>query len=229
MLESEKEAESEDSILDSILPSFAIFWCDLGDFENGILISLLIFIIFYLIFEILSLLIHKGVIKIDYQNGLFYQIIVFTNIIFYILFKIYFALAIFLIFYSLGVIVQSPRNSTNESNESPLIDIENGLDDEWDKKKYELIVNIVLKIIWTIFLNRLIKIRFIIIEYLNKNYEENEEEEANDKENREKNEIQTSIYINNIEFNATIKLNEILYLHKIGYKGKEQLFKFKKI
>ena len=87
-----------------------------------------------------------------------------------------------------------------------------------------------LKIIWTIFLNRLIKIRFIIIEYLNKNYEENEEEdEPNNKENREKNEIQTSININNIEFNATIKLNEILYLHKIGYKGKEQLFKFKKI
>ena len=230
LLESEKEAESEDSILDSILPSFAIFWCDLGDFENGILISLLIFIIFYLIFETLSLLIHKGVIKIDYQNGLFYQIIVFTNIIFYILFKIYFALAIFLIFYSLGVIVQSPQNSTNELDELFLIDIENGLGDEWDKKKYELIVNIVLKIIWTIFLNRLIKIRFIIIEYLNKNYEENEEEdEPNNKENREKNEIQTSININNIEFNATIKLNEILYLHKIGYKGKEQLFKFKKI
>ena len=109
-----------------------------GDFENGILISLLIFIIFYLIFEILSLLIHKGVIKIDYQNGLFYQIIVFTNIIFYILFKIYFALAIFLIFYSLGVIVQSPRNSTNESNESPLIDIENGLDDKKKKKNMNL-------------------------------------------------------------------------------------------
>ena len=109
-----------------------------GDFENGILISLLIFIIFYLIFEILSLLIHKGVIKIDYQNGLFYQIIVFTNIIFYILFKIYFALAVLLIFYSLGVIVQTPRNSSNELNELFTIDIENGLDDEWDKKNMNL-------------------------------------------------------------------------------------------
>ena len=40
-----KEAENDDS--------FAIFWCDLGDFENGILISLLIFIILHLIFEII--------------------------------------------------------------------------------------------------------------------------------------------------------------------------------
>ena len=118
-----------------------------GDFENGILISLLIFIIFYLIFEILSLLIHKGVIKIDYQNGLFYQIILFINIIIYILFKIYFALAVLLIFYSLGVIlifyslgviVQTPRNSSNELNELFTIDIENGLDDEWDKKNMNL-------------------------------------------------------------------------------------------
>ena len=73
-----------------------------------------------------------------------------------------------------------------------------------------------IQLLWAIFLKCLIAIRFIIIEYLNKNYEENEDEdEPNNKENREKNEIQTSININNIEFNATIKLNEILYLHKI--------------
>ena len=77
-------------------------------------------------------------IKIDYQNGLFYQIILFINIIIYILFKIYFALAVLLIFYSLGVIVQTPRNSSNELNELFTIDIENGLDDEWDKKNMNL-------------------------------------------------------------------------------------------
>ena len=218
LIESEKEATNGDLILDSILSSFAIFWCDLGDFENGILISLLIIIILYLIFEIISLLIHKGLIKIDYQNGLFYQIILFTNMVFYILFKIYFALALFLIFYSLAAIIETPKNTSN------------GLSDEWDRKKYTLLVNIVIKIIWIFFLIMLTTIRFIIIEYLNKNYEENEdEEEGNDKENREKNEIQTSIIYNNFICNASVKLNETLYLQKIGYKGKVQLYKFKKI
>ena len=42
--------------------SFTDFWCNIGNFENGVLISYLIFIIIYLAFEIFSLLIHKNII-----------------------------------------------------------------------------------------------------------------------------------------------------------------------
>ena len=43
--------------------SFTNFWCNIGSFENGVLISYLIFIIIYIAFEIFSLLIHKKVIN----------------------------------------------------------------------------------------------------------------------------------------------------------------------
>ena len=73
----------------------------------------------------------------------------------------------------MAAIIETPKNTSN------------GLSDERDRKKYTIIVNIVVKIIWIFFLIMLTTIRFIIIEYLNKNYEENEDEdEPNNKENR---------------------------------------------
>ena len=74
-------------------------------------------------------------------------------------------------------------------------------------------------------------VKYHIIEYINKLYEESEDEEEqeNDIINTEKNEVTTSININNINYGTRVKLNDILYLQEIfgEYLGKK--FKFKKI
>ena len=105
------------------------------------------------------------------------------------------------------------------------------LNDQWNKKKYILIVNIVMKLFVLAFLCYLLNVKYAIIEYLNKNYEESEDddEEENNKKEIEKNEIISAININNLDYYARIKLNEILYLTQIGENVKERIFKFKKI
>ena len=54
----------------SNLSTFQRFWCDLAKVEVGVLVSFLIFLIIFILFEILSLLFHKGKITIfDINNG----------------------------------------------------------------------------------------------------------------------------------------------------------------
>ena len=107
-IELNKNPPSDLSGLDSALYGYNKFWVDFGNYENSILISFLIFLIFYLLFEILSLLIHKNIIKLDYNNGFFYNLLLLVNIGFYILFKIFFPLFFFLFIFSILVINKMP-------------------------------------------------------------------------------------------------------------------------
>ena len=132
--------------LESILPGYTQFWCDFGNFENGILVSFLIFTIFYLLFEIFSLLLHKSILSLSYQKGIFYQIILLTNIVFFFFFKIFFPLLLFSFIYSIFVLAKPPTASSSEYGsmyDNPILDV---LNDEWDKKKMKLITNLVFKI-----------------------------------------------------------------------------------
>ena len=158
-----------------------MLWAEFGDSENALLISFLIFVILFLCFEIFSLLLHKIVIKIDYQNGIFYKLILYINIVFFVLFKIYLPLIIFSFIYSIIVLFVSPHNSADRYSFIFGNGGEEFLNDQWNKKKYILIVNIVMKLFVLEFLRYLLNVKYAIIEYLNKNYEESEDDE--DEEN----------------------------------------------
>ena len=220
---------------DEILPTYVKFWCGIGDMEHDVLISLLIFIIIYIGFEVFSLLMHKIVINIDYNSGIFSRIILLANMAYYILFKIYLPLIVFLIIYTFVSIVYSPHDTFRQHDEifgtSFRNNIENELNKEWSKKKYLIIVNFILKFIFVSFMSFLINVKYNIIEYLNKTYEESEDEEEqkNNKINVEKNEVTTSININNAEYDTRIKLNDILYLQEIDSENNGKKFKFKKL
>ena len=224
---------SDSSGFDTILSTYAQFWCDFGDFESDTLISLLIFIIIYLGFEIFSLLIHKNVIKIDFNNGIFSKIILLTNIIFYVLFKIYLPLIVFLTVYTIVIFMYSPHDSSpkNLLAISFTSNVESALNEQWNKKKFFVITSFFLKFFFIPFVVLLIRVKYHIIEYLNKLYEESDEEEQQiiNKINVEKNEITTSININNTDFDTRVKLNDILYLQEIDVDNKGKKFKFKKI
>ena len=217
--------------LNSALPTYTKFWAEFGNSENALLISFLIFVILFLCFEIFSLLLHKIVIKIDYQNGIFYKLILYINIVFFVLFKIYLPLIIFSFIYSIIVLFGSPHNSADRYSFIFGNGGEEFLNDQWNKKKYILIVNIVMKLFVLAFLGYLLNVKYAIIEYLNKNYEESEddEDEENNKKEIEKNEIITTINIDNTDYYTRIKLNETLYLTQIGENVKERIFTFKKI
>ena len=138
--------------LNSALPTYTKFWAEFGDSENALLISFLIFVILFLCFEIFSLLLHKIVIKIDYQNGIFYKLILYINIVFFVLFKIYLPLIIFSFIYSIIVLFVSPHNSADRYSFIFGNGGEEFLNDQWNKKKYILIVNIVMKLFVLAFL-----------------------------------------------------------------------------
>ena len=74
--------------------SFTTFWYIIGSFENGILISYLIFLILFLVIEIITLLTHKVIRK--KIEGILYYIILGFNLLFYVIFLIYTPLLLYL-------------------------------------------------------------------------------------------------------------------------------------
>ena len=231
-----KISVSEIFDFNSVITGYIKFWCDFGNLENGILISFLLFAILFLLFEIFSLLLQKNIIKIINPGTIYYNIFSTSNIAFYIIFKIYFPLLLFLCIYSCIVLFLSPYDaelkSFNNENNLILKDIEK----EWFKKKFILFVSIAIKLCLFIFDNQLIKIKYCIIDYLNQNYDENDEAYDEDEDDKIKNnkkignnKVNSSIIINNCKYNTQIKLNEILYLQRINNIGIGQIFKFKKI
>lgn len=210
-----------DQIDQSLKTWYIKFYFNLGNFENDVLISFLLVGFLFLIFEIISLIIHKKKAEIKYS------LIIFMNIIFYILFKIYFPLLLFLFIYSFIIFGEKPYDELKKYINDP---IAKKLDEELNKKMKILYINIVAKIVLLVLITNLMKVKYCIIDYLNKNYEENEDEEEDiNHENIGLNEVSTSIIINNCNYFTKIKLNEILILQKIDNEEKEQIYKFKKI
>ena len=206
----------------NLLTSYIKSFFNLGNFENYFLISFLSVAIIFLIFDIISLIIHKkkGEIK--------YNLMILMNIVFYILFKIFFPLLLYLFIYSFLVfVVNEPYDLLKEYNNNS--DAKK-LDEEFDRKSKILYINIVAKFVLFVLIIYLMKVKYCIIDYLNKNYEENNVEvEDINHENIGLNEVSTSIIINNCNYVTKIKLNEILILQKIDNEGKGQIYKFKKI
>ena len=164
--------------------------------------------------------------------------------VFYIVFKIYLPLLFFLLIFSILVIGKNPyypnqnsdnddpNNSSSENSMNDDFKYYGGLNKEWNDKKPILIVNIVCKYLLTSFFPILISVKYSIINYLNKNYEVNEDEDEN-KQNDETNEVKTSLILNNNKYETQIKLNHLLYLQPINEintdTSKKNIYKFKKL
>ena len=104
--------------INSKLPTFTNFWCNIGKAEDGVLISYLILLILYLGFEIFTLLIHNNLIRLKIE-GLLYYIIVGLYSFFLIIFYLYISLIAYLFFYSLIVITVSPLNVDYDYERAP--------------------------------------------------------------------------------------------------------------
>ena len=209
--------------------SYTIFWCDLGDVENDVLISFFIFLIIYLAFEILSLLIHKKILNLfDLKKGLFYYAVILINIIFYIIFMIYIPLLLYLFIYSVLVTFLSPlllQSKLDDNNNSSNND--NELEELWNEDKNGPIINCIIKFILFLLSNELTNIKYSIIHYLNMDYiEENNNNDYKDINDNNDKEIKNTVMIKNNEYNVKIKINENIYIKQIDTNN---IYRFKKI
>ena len=193
--------------------SFKTFWCDIGGVENGVLISYLIFIIFYLAFEILSLLIHKKVINLAIE-GILHYILIGVNLLFLVIFYIYIALLFYLFIYCIVVSSTSPYvvNDREERTKSVI-------EENWDSNKAVPIVNSIFVFCIFIFNFSFLSLKYIIILYLNFRFEN--ENESNERTNTK------TLRINNQELKAIIKVNKMIYLQRVGQGDK--IYKFKEM
>ena len=197
--------------------SFTEFWCGIGNFENGVLISYLLFIIFFIGFEIVSLLIHKKVIKLSFEGeGILYYILVGANILFLVIFYIFVPLLFYLYVYSTIVFITYPDTPNRQSGGGSDFNEEN-----WDKNKAIPIVNSIFVFFIFTFDIALIRVKKTIIIYLSMRYD-NENIYTNNEKAKKK-----TLRINNNNVELEIQANQITYLERVGQSDK--IYKFKKI
>jgi len=203
------------------LPSFSKFWCDFGKFESKITTSYLIFIILHICFQIISYLIHKRIIKLDIKRGICYNIIIFFNSLFYVVFMIFFPFLFYLFFVSIILSILSPFNVDWIILSNVIKDIKNNrYECLWVERKLIPVISIIFKFLMFVFNCALFfNIKTLILNYLNMNYKE-----KNGK--CEKYEKNTSVVINNNTYNVKVISNEILYLKDMNL---GTIYKFKKI
>ena len=218
---------------ESVLSSYTKFWCKVGIYEKSVLISLIVFLALYLLFLIISILIHKNhLFKLNYNNGesILYKNLIVINSTICIIIIIYMYLLLFLFIYTFVVSIWAPEKNIffDESWAEKNLEI-NDLEKNWTNNKMKHFLNIPIQFLITYLLFLFTKNIYLILDYLNMNYQENDEEEENIYEKRKKielNEKRTCIMINNVNYNVRIKLNDVLYL--TGYEN-NKIYKFKKI
>ena len=211
----------EGSIVSTKTSSFTIFWCNIGKYEDGVLISYLIFIILFLCFEIVSLLIHKKVIKLSIEReGILYYILICANSLFLVIFYIYFPLLFYLFVYSIIVLSTNPTtpNSNSVDEMEKNIYIKN-----WEENIALPIVNSIFAFLIFIFDTILIRIKKPIILYLSMRHDnDNDNINLNNEKAKKK-----TLRINDNNYEIEIQANQVTYLERVGQSDK--IYKFKKI
>ena len=202
-------------------PSFTTFWCGIGNYEEGVLISYLIFIILFICFEIFSLLIHKKVIKLSIEGeGILYYILVCSNSLFLVIFYIYIPLLFYLFVYSIIVLSTFPNtpNSNSVDEKEKDINIKN-----WEENIALPIVNSVFAFLIFIFDAILIRIKKPIILYLSMRHDnDNDNINLNNERTKKK-----TLRIKDNNYEIEIQANQVTYLERAGQSDK--IYKFKKI
>ena len=187
--------------------SFKKFWCEIGQAEDGVLISYLIWLILYIGFEIFTYLIQKGVITLKLE-GILYHIIVGLNCFFLVIFYIYIPLTFYLFIYTIIVIAVSPYSvdGIDDSFEREVREVTYN-EEQWETHRTNPAVNGVIIFILFIFTLIQLSIKNEIMLYLSRRYA--------DKENIVKEEVKKkTIYKKDKSFNIEVKANQILYLEE---------------
>ena len=204
----------KDIIESDQLSSFDKFWCNIGKYENGILISYFIILLLTLTFEIVSLLILKHKIKIKIGSGITYKIIIFINFIFYIIINVYNILLLYLFSIIIAAVIDNPLKMReyptilNEkinvsniiSNNATITREETEIKQNWDD---QIIINVVyIIIIFIIFcLSNICELFYdSIIYYLNFDFND-----LNDNIPKEEKIISTTLFLNDKFYNIKIK------------------------
>ena len=103
--------------------SFTILRCDYGSYEDGLLKSITVFIIIFILFEIFSCLFHQKVINIKMdEEGILYYIFVSFNAFYYFFIPIFSIFSFYLIFYTsivqYDILFEFNNNSTVNENKT---------------------------------------------------------------------------------------------------------------
>ena len=166
----------------NLAPSFVRLWCNFSNYETGVLISYFIFIIIIIAFEVLSFLHHNKKLHIfDIKSGISSKIILLINIIFYVLFMIYSPLLLYLFIYSILVMALSPLQFKNVMDTQ---EINNPYEESWNKIETKItpIINCVIVLIIFILNLLLTDIKYSIIRYINKDYDDDNSNENSSNE-----------------------------------------------
>ena len=203
--------------------SFKMFWCGIGSFEDGVLISYLIFVILFVGFEIISLLIHKQVIKLSIEEeGILYYILVFSNSLFLVIFYIYIPLLLYLYIYCMIVLISTPNSSNNtSSSQSGTETAKDPYEESWRKGNAVPIINTIFVFLVFVFDLVLIKLKKSVILYLSMRYDNNNANLRNERTKKK------TVRINNNNVEFEIQANQVTYLERVGQNDK--IYKFKKV
>ena len=206
-----------DSIKLNPLSNYEKFWCSFGKYENGILLSYSILLILALVFEIISLLILKNIIKIEIEK--ISNILILINYLLYIFFLVYFIFFQYLISLSFVVVFKTPLkvreyptifNETNiNTTNSNTIIIEREKTPTEKLFDEDLLINILYIVI--LFIIFYLNILLGFSENLIKNYLNLDYIDINQNIQREEKIKASKIFINGRYYNVKIK-NKIMYL-----------------
>ena len=210
------------------------FWCDIGKYELGILLSYLIYVILVLIYEIIFFLIHKNKIHLEIGTGILYKTIIIINFFIFTIFTTFNILILLLIIYSIIVVARSPYDfifiliikypddsTISETLKNPELE-------EWKKKRTVPIIHIViLFILFFQYYSFIFLAKFFLYYYLDLNFDDYDDNN-HIKNNNQK--IKTKkIWVNNNYFNVKIKPNNLYLLeseeenNREGYKNFYQI------
>ena len=198
--------------------SFYNFWCDIGKYDNLIMMSLLIVIAAFIILLIVDLCIKKE----NISNGIIYYIIVLLYMIFYVVFRIFICLLFCLMIYSIVVTSTDPKPKNVSPLNYSIYRTENDLSsvphDMWDEKRIYAIIFSGIVFILFIFVCSLDGLSKVIINYLGFNFEENQR----------KIEINRTVFVNFGEeiYEIEVKNTQNIYLDEVRTRKK---IKFKEI
>ena len=213
--------------------TYTSFWCDIGKYELGILLSYFIYVILVLIYEIIFFLIHKNKIHLEIGTGILYKTIIIINFFIFTIFTTFNILILLLIIYSIIVVARSPYDfisiqiikypddsTISKTSKNPKLE-------EWKKRTVPIIHIVILFILLFQYYSFIFLARFFLYYYLELNFDDYDDNN-HIKNNNQK--IKTKkIWINNNYFNVKIKPNNLYLLeseeenNREGYKNFYQI------
>ena len=154
--------------------SFLQFWCNIGKYDNPLLISLFIVMITFITLLIVDLYIKKDIISI----GVLYYSILILYMIFDIVFRIFIILLFCLLLYAVVVTASNPEFEVRAwssfiyyHSQSKYSKITIPL---WeDKRIYAIVASVIIFFLFIFVVYILIGLKVVIINYLGINYEGN--------------------------------------------------------